>query len=44
MVDFQNLNRLIVEEVQNACLLIFRSIENQLAETYMHRLARITRN
>ena len=37
MVDFQNLDLLINEEIQNACLLIFRPIENQLAETYMHR-------
>ena len=37
MVDFQNLDLLIVEEIQNACLLILRPIENQLAETYMHR-------
>ena len=36
MVDFQNLDLLIVEEIQNACLLIFRPIENPLAETYMH--------
>ena len=36
MVDFQNLDLLIVEEIQNAYLLIFRPIENQLAETYMH--------
>ena len=36
MVDFQNLDLLINEEIQNACLLIFRPIENQLAETYMH--------
>ena len=33
MVDFQNLDLLINEEIQNACLLIFRPIENQLAET-----------
>ena len=37
MVDFQNLDLLINEEIQNACLLIFRPIENQLAETYMHQ-------
>ena len=36
MIDFQNLDLLIAEEIQNACLLIFRPIENQLAETYMH--------
>ena len=38
MVDFQNLDLLINEDIQNACLLIFRPIENQLAETYMHRV------
>ena len=32
---------MINEEIQNACLLIFRPIENQLAETYMHPCGRL---
>ena len=37
MVTVQKFDGLIVKESQNVCLLIFRTEENRLDQTYLHR-------